>query len=41
MSILQQVIGWLSGLQLVVLFIVLIVRRHYRRMPIFTIYVAA
>jgi hypothetical protein len=39
MSILQWVIAWLSALQLVVLFGVLILRRHYQRMPLFTIYV--
>jgi hypothetical protein len=39
MSVLQQAFGWLSGLQLVALFCVLILRRHYQRMPLFTIYV--
>lgn len=39
MSVLQQVFGLLSGLQLVALFCVLILRRHYQRMPLFTIYV--
>ena len=39
MSILQQVVRWLSGMQLVVLFGVLILRRHYQRAPFFTTYV--
>jgi len=39
MSVLQQVLGWLSVLQMVVLFGVLILRRHYQRVPLFTIYV--
>ena len=39
MSVLQQIFGWLVVLQLIVLFAVLVVRRHYQRMPLFTVYV--
>jgi hypothetical protein len=39
MSIVQWVIACVSALQLVGLFGVLILRRHYQRMPLFTIYV--
>jgi hypothetical protein len=38
MSVLQQVFGWLSVLQIFVLFGVLVRRRHYQRMPLFTLY---
>ena len=41
MSVLQQVLGWLSVLQMFVLFGVLILRRHYQRMPLFTLYAGA
>jgi hypothetical protein len=37
-SVLQHVFGGLSVLQMLVLFGVLIVRRHYQRMPLFTLY---
>jgi len=39
MSLYQQVFGWLGVLQGFALFGVLLQRRHYRRMPLFTIYV--
>jgi hypothetical protein len=38
MSALQQLIGDLGALQLAVLFVILLVRRHYRLSPIFTLY---
>jgi hypothetical protein len=38
MSVLQQVFAGLSMLQMFVLFGVLIRRRHYQRMPLFTLY---
>src|SRR5207237_3290608 len=38
MSVLQQVFAGLSMLQMFVLFGVLILRRHYQRMPLFTLY---
>jgi hypothetical protein len=40
MSLAQQIIGWLSVLQSVLLFGTLLWRRHYRRLPLFTTYVA-
>jgi hypothetical protein len=39
MSLAQQVIGWLSVLQGSLLFGTLLWRRHYRTMPLFTMYV--
>ena len=39
MSGLQRAIGWIGTLQLAVLFAALIVRRHYRLLPLFTLYV--
>jgi hypothetical protein len=38
MSVLQRMIGWVGLLQLFALFGALLVRRHYRRAPIFTLY---
>jgi hypothetical protein len=40
MPVAQQVFGWLSVLQVYVLFGILVSRRHYRRMPLFTMYAA-
>ena len=40
MSLAQQVFGWLSVLQSAFLFGTLLWRRHYRRLPLFTLYVA-
>jgi len=39
MSLVQQVFGWLGVLQGFALFGVLLYRRHYRRMPLFTMFV--
>jgi hypothetical protein len=39
MSVVQQVFGWLGVLQKVVLLGILLRRHHYRRMPLFTMYV--
>jgi hypothetical protein len=39
MSGLQRAIGWIGTLQLAILFAALIVRRHYRLLPLFTLYV--
>jgi hypothetical protein len=39
MSLAQQVFGWLGVLQGFALFGTLVWRRHYRRMPLFTMYV--
>lgn len=41
MPVAQQVFGWLGVLLALTLLGVLLSRRHYRRMPIFTIFVAA
>src|SRR5712691_7385134 len=38
MSGLQRLIGWLGTLELFILFIALVARRHYRLSPIFTLY---
>jgi hypothetical protein len=38
MSVLQLVLGWLGVLQLFALFFVLVYRRHYERMPLFTLF---
>jgi hypothetical protein len=40
MSLAQQVIGWLSVMQGCLLFGTLLWRGHYRRLPLFTMYVA-
>jgi len=40
MSLAQQVVGWLSVVQSALLLGVLLWRRHYRRLPLFTMYVA-
>jgi hypothetical protein len=39
MSVVQQVFGWLGVLQKFVLLGILLRRHHYRRMPLFTMYV--
>jgi hypothetical protein len=39
MSGLQRLVGWLSTLQLCVLFAILMLRGHHRRVPLFTLYV--
>ena len=39
MSLAQQVFSWLGITHGFVLFAVLLGRRHYRRMPLFTLYV--
>src|ERR1700682_4337266 len=38
MSLLQRIVGWIGTLQVAVLFVVLIYRRHYRILPLFTVY---
>jgi hypothetical protein len=40
MSVAQQVVGWLSVLQSALLLGTLLWRGHYRRLPVFTMYVA-
>ena len=41
MSLAQQVLSWLGIAQGFALLGVLLARRHYRRLPVFTLYVGA